>query len=52
MWSIDAMIRDESSGYGWGNGMMYVKGNEGASYFIGFGEFPIDQVLWKTCHSL
>ena len=24
------MIKDESSGYGWGNGMMYVKGNEGA----------------------
>ena len=25
------MIRDESSGYGWGNGMMFVKGNAGAS---------------------
>ena len=30
MWSIDAMIKDKSSGYGWGNGMMYVKGNTGA----------------------
>ena len=30
-WSINAMIRDESSGYGWGNGMMFVKGNAGAS---------------------
>ena len=24
------MIKDKSSGYGWGNGMMYVKGNPGA----------------------
>ena len=29
-WSINAMIKDKSSGYGWGNGMMFVKGNAGA----------------------
>ena len=27
--SIDAMIKDKSSGYGWGHGMMYIDENPG-----------------------
>ena len=26
------MINDESSGYGWGNGLMYEKGNKGVFF--------------------
>ena len=53
------MIRDKSSGYGWGNGMMYVKGNTGgkiktnkAITLRGFGMFTMNQVnqIWKLCH--
>ena len=58
-WSINLMIRDKSSGYGWGNGMMYVKGNTGgkiktnkAITLRGFGMFTMNQVnqIWKLCH--
>ena len=31
--SINLMIKDKSSGYGWGNGIMYIKGNPGVKIF-------------------